>query len=75
MRGSANVAKGRVEEAAGALTGNNKLRARGRKNQTVGRVKQTGEKGVRQAKKSSSQIVKKAKNVARAEAAKAKSRR
>ena len=74
MRGSTNVAKGRVEEAAGALAGNDKLRARGRKDQAVGRVKKTGEKGVRQAKKSSRQIVKKAKSIARAESAKAKSR-
>lgn len=31
MKGSTNVVKGRIEEAAGVLTGNDKLRVKGRK--------------------------------------------
>jgi len=34
------VAKGRLKEAAGALTGNDKLRAEGRTDQAIGKVKQ-----------------------------------
>ncbi len=44
MKGSVQVVKGRVEEAAGALTGNDRLRAKGRANQAVGQVKKTVEK-------------------------------
>jgi uncharacterized protein YjbJ (UPF0337 family) len=47
MRGSPQVVKGRMEEAAGVLTGNDKLRAKGQTNQVVGHVKQLAEKGVR----------------------------
>ncbi len=36
--------KGRVKEAAGALTGNEKLKQEGQLDQAVGRVKQTAEK-------------------------------
>lgn len=49
MKGSTEVVKGRIEEAAGALTGSDALRARGRKHQTVGRVKQAIEEGIRHA--------------------------
>ena len=44
MKGSAQVVKGRVEEAAGVLSGNDKLRAKGRADQTVGQVKKAVEK-------------------------------
>jgi uncharacterized protein YjbJ (UPF0337 family) len=64
------VAKGRVKEAAGALAGNDKLRAQGRKDQAVGRVKKTGEKAVRQVKKSARESVEKAKDTARGTTAK-----
>lgn len=46
MNGSAEVAKGRIKEAAGVLTGNEKLRNKGRTDQAVGRVKQSVEKVV-----------------------------
>ena len=36
--------KGKVEEAAGALSGNDKLRAEGIADQTKGNLKQDGEK-------------------------------
>jgi uncharacterized protein YjbJ (UPF0337 family) len=38
--------KGRLKEAAGALTGNDKLRAEGKTDQAVGKVKQIAEKAV-----------------------------
>ena len=52
--------KGRIEEAAGALTGNDKLRARGQTDQAVGHVKQAAAKGVQQVKESVRKIVDKA---------------
>ena len=62
MKGSTEVVKGRIEEAAGALTGNDKLRAKGRTDQAVGHVKQAAEKGVRQSKEAAQKIVDKARN-------------
>jgi len=47
MKGSTKVVKGRIEEAAGALTGNDRLRAKGQTDQAVGHVKQAVEKGIR----------------------------
>jgi uncharacterized protein YjbJ (UPF0337 family) len=46
MGGKTDVVKGRIKEAAGALTGNDKLRAEGQADQAVGKVKQIGEKAV-----------------------------
>jgi len=46
MSGKTDVIKGRIKEAAGALTGNDKLRAEGRTDQAIGKVKQVGEKVV-----------------------------
>ena len=65
MKGTAGVVKGRIEEAAGALVGNDKLRAKGQRDQAVGQVRQAAEKGVREAKASARKIVDKAKDVAR----------
>ena len=64
MKGSTEVVTGRIEEAAGVLTGNDRLRAKGRTHQAVGHVKQAAEKGVRQAKESARKIVGKAKIIA-----------
>jgi uncharacterized protein YjbJ (UPF0337 family) len=44
--GKTDDIKGRVKEAAGALTGDAKLRREGRMDQTVGKVKQKVEKVV-----------------------------
>ena len=44
MGGKTDVAKGRIKEAAGVLTGNNKLRAEGKADQTVGEVEQVADK-------------------------------
>jgi uncharacterized protein YjbJ (UPF0337 family) len=46
MGGRTDVVKGRLKEAAGALTGNDKLRAAGKTDQAVGKVKQIAEKAV-----------------------------
>jgi uncharacterized protein YjbJ (UPF0337 family) len=46
MSGKTDVVKGRIKEAAGALTGNDKLRAEGKADQTVGEVKQVADKAV-----------------------------
>ncbi|MBY0275504.1 CsbD family protein [Candidatus Binatia bacterium] len=44
--GKSDELKGRVKEAAGALTGNKKLKREGKADQVVGKVKQTVEKVV-----------------------------
>jgi len=46
MGGKSDEVKGRIKEAAGVLTGNEKLKAEGKADQTVGKVKQVGEKVV-----------------------------
>ena len=42
--GKTDELKGRVKEAAGALTGDARLKREGQLDQTVGRVKQTADK-------------------------------
>jgi uncharacterized protein YjbJ (UPF0337 family) len=44
MGGKTDVVKGRVKEAAGALTGNDKLREEGKTDQAVGKAKQAVQK-------------------------------
>jgi len=51
MGGKTDVVKGRIKEAAGALTGNDKLRADGKADQAVGKVKQVAEKAVDRVKR------------------------
>ena len=46
MGGKIDVVKGRIKEAAGVLTGNDKLRAEGKTDQAVGEVNQVAEKAV-----------------------------
>lgn len=46
MSGKTDVVKGRIKEAAGALTGNDKLKAEGKTDQVIGKVKQVAEKAV-----------------------------
>jgi len=48
--GKSDELKGRVKEAAGALTGDAKLKREGRVDQTVGKVKQAAEKVIDKAK-------------------------
>lgn len=44
MSGKTDIAKGRVKEAAGVLTGNDRLRSKGKTDQMIGRVKQAAGK-------------------------------
>ena len=46
MSAKTDVVKGRLKETAGTLTGNDDLRAEGKTDQAVGRVKQVAEKAV-----------------------------
>ena len=61
MNGSTKIAKGRIEEAAGALVGNDKLRAKGQRDQTVGQIRKDAEKGVRKVQAAAREMVAKAK--------------
>ena len=51
MGGKTDEVKGRIKEAAGVLTGNDKLRAEGKTDQAVGEVKQVAETVVDKVKK------------------------
>ena len=46
MGGKMDEAKGRVKEAAGALSGNDKLRAEGKADQAIGKVEQVAKKAI-----------------------------
>jgi len=46
MNGKTDVVKGRLKEAAGALTDNDDLRAEGKTDQAIGKVKQIVQKGI-----------------------------
>ena len=48
--GKTDELKGRVKEAAGALTGNEKLKREGKTDQVVGKVKQQAEKVIEKVK-------------------------
>jgi uncharacterized protein YjbJ (UPF0337 family) len=51
MSGKIDQAKGRIKEAAGAITGNDQLRTEGKVDQAVGKTKEAVEKVVDKAKK------------------------
>ena len=51
MGGKTDVVKGRIKEAAGALTGNDKLRDEGKTDQVVGKTQQAVQKAVCAVKK------------------------
>ncbi|HUE18109.1 MAG TPA: CsbD family protein [Planctomycetaceae bacterium] len=46
MGGKTDEVKGRIKEAAGAVTDNDKLRTEGQTDQAVGKVEQVAEKAV-----------------------------
>jgi uncharacterized protein YjbJ (UPF0337 family) len=50
MSGKTDEVKGRIKEAAGALTGNDKLREEGKADQAVGKTKQAIQKAADAAK-------------------------
>jgi uncharacterized protein YjbJ (UPF0337 family) len=49
--------KGRVKEAVGALTGNDKLRKEGRADQAIGKTKQAAQKVVDNVKKAVDKVI------------------
>jgi uncharacterized protein YjbJ (UPF0337 family) len=51
MGGKTDIVKGRIKEAAGALTGNDNLREEGKKDQAVGKGKQAVQKVANSVKK------------------------
>jgi len=51
MGGKTDVVKGRIKEAAGALTGNDELRDDGKTDQAVGKTKQAVQKAADTVKK------------------------
>ena len=58
MGGKTDVVKGRIEEAAGALTGSDKLRAEGKADQAVGKAKQAVAKTVGKVQKAVAKALK-----------------
>ena len=70
MKGSTQMAKGHLEEAAGALTGNKKLSAKGRRDQIEGQVMQVIEDDVRKVKGSTLKVVGKVERMAKKSAVK-----
>ena len=65
MGGKMDMAKGRIKEAVGALTDNNKLRNQGKADQTVGKVKQVTQTAVGKIKAAANRTVVAAKSTAR----------
>jgi len=61
MSGKTDVVKGRIKEAAGALTGNEKLRAEGQADQAVGEVKEAVQKVADKIQAGAAEMVDKAK--------------
>jgi uncharacterized protein YjbJ (UPF0337 family) len=57
MSGKTDVVKGRIKEAAGALTGNDKLREEGQADQAVGKGKQAARKVAKEVKKAVYKVV------------------
>jgi uncharacterized protein YjbJ (UPF0337 family) len=57
MSGKTDVVKGRIKEAAGALTGNDKLRAKGKTDQAVGKTKQAVQKTADTVKKAVKKVI------------------
>ena len=63
MGGKTDIVKGRIEEAAGVLIGNDKLREKGRADQAVGQAKQVAEKALDRAQQAAQKVVDKAEGV------------
>ena len=57
MSGKTDVVKGRIKEAAGTLTGNDKLRAEGKTDQAVGKTKQAVRKAGDTVKKAVKKVI------------------
>ena len=57
MGGKTDVVKGRIKEAAGALTGDDKLREEGKTDQAVGKVKQVVQQAADTVKKAVEKVI------------------
>ena len=57
MSGKTDIVKGRIKEAAGALTGNEKLRQEGKTDQAVGKAKQSIQKVANKVKKAVQKVI------------------
>ena len=57
MGGKTDVVKGRIKEAAGALTGNDELREEGKTDQAVGKTKQAAQEVVDTVKKAVDKMI------------------
>jgi uncharacterized protein YjbJ (UPF0337 family) len=57
MSGKTDEVKGRIKEAAGSLTGNDKLREEGKVDQAVGKTKQAAQKVVNKVKKAVDKVI------------------
>ena len=57
MSGKTDVVKGRIKEAAGALTGNEQLREEGKTDQAVGKAKQAVQKAADTVKKAVEKVI------------------
>jgi uncharacterized protein YjbJ (UPF0337 family) len=57
MSGKTDVVKGRIKEAAGALTGNDKLREEGKTDQAVGGAKQAVQKAADTVKEAVKKVI------------------
>jgi len=65
MGGKTDEVKGRIKEAAGALTGDDKLREEGKTDQAVGKVKQVIQKAVDNVQQAADAAADKAKQAAK----------
>ena len=57
MGGKTDEVKGRIKEAAGTLTGNDKLREEGKTDQAVGKAKQAVQKAADTVKKAVKKVI------------------
>jgi uncharacterized protein YjbJ (UPF0337 family) len=57
MSGKTDLVKGRIKEAVGVLTGNDKLRKEGRADQASGKTKQAAQKVVDNVKKAVDKMI------------------
>lgn len=57
MGGKTDVVKGRIKEATGALTGNDKLREEGKTDQAVGKAKQAVQKAADAVKRTVKKVI------------------
>jgi uncharacterized protein YjbJ (UPF0337 family) len=72
MSGKTDIVKGRIKEAAGALTGNDALRAEGQTDQAIGEINKTTNQAFADAKEAARTAIGKAKEAAHKSVDKAK---